>query len=204
VLRPVETGNQGVINEVNANESTVGYADIAVAYEKGFFSAKGKGGEQKKEEQNSEFWAVVQNSEIGKTPVTYADPSSKGDKEKLGESNCKSTVYVAKVGEEFPPKSTRKDWSKVKGLGTSKTYGICGLTYDLAPRQFYPFLKHYGLSQEESNKIATDVHDYLVFVTNAKSGGGQKLLKNSFYNALPKEVQAEAEHGAKEIGNAKG
>ncbi|HUB35271.1 MAG TPA: substrate-binding domain-containing protein [Solirubrobacteraceae bacterium] len=201
ILRPVETGNPGVINEVNNTESSIGYADLAVAQEKGFFSKKNVGGENKKGEQHTEFWAPVQNSEPGTTPVTFADPSSKEDKEKEGDSNCKDTKYVSAKGEEFPPLSTRYDWSKVKGEDVSKTYPICGLTYILAARQYYYFLSKYGVSEAESQKIATTVHDFLVWAVNTGTGGGGKLLKNSDYEALPKTVQAEAEFGAEEVGS---
>ena len=202
VLRPVETGNPGVINEVNNTESTIGYADVSVVQERGFFTNKGQGGENKKGEQNEKFWAVVQNSEPGKTPVTFADPQSKGDIEKGEESNCKDTKYVAAKGEAFPPLSTRDDWSKVKGEAVSATYPICGVTYVLAPRQEYYFLEPYGVSAEESQKIATGVHDYAVFMVG--KNGGQKELKGSDYEALPKVVQEEAEYGASEIGSKEG
>ncbi len=204
VLRPTETGNPGVINEVHNTESSIGYADLAVAREKGFFSKKTEGGENKKGEQNKQFWAVVQDSEPGKTPVTYEDPSVSGDKEKANNSNCKSTKYVAAKGEEFPPLSTRFDWSKVKAENVSATYPICGLTYVLAARQYYYYLQPYGVSEAESQKIATTVHDYLQWVVNAKSGGGGNILKNHDYEALTKTVQAEAEFGAEEIGSKEG
>ena len=204
ILRPAETGNPGVVNEVHATESSVGYADLAVAREKGFFSKKGEGGENKKEEKNKQFWAVVQSSEPGKTPLTFADPSSKGDKEKPADSNCKDTKYVSAKGEEFPPLSTRFDWSKVKAENVSETYPICGLTYVLAARQYYYFLSPYGVSEAESQKIATTVHDYLQWVVNAKTGGGGKILENHDYEALTKTVQAEAEFGAEEIGSKEG
>lgn len=198
-----ETGNPGVIKEVNAKESSIGYADLAVAREKGFFSKKGLGGENKKEEKNKEFWAVVQNSEPGTSPVTFADPATKGDKEAVANSNCKSSVYVATKGEEFPPANTRLDWSKVKAENVSKTYVICGITYDLAARKYWYFLQKYGLSKTESQEVATTVHDYLQWVVNTKTGGGGKLIKDSDYEALPKEVQKRAEFGAEEIGNEK-
>ncbi len=204
VLRPTETGNPGVINEVHSTESSIGYADLSVAAERGFFSNKGEGGENKKGEQNKQFWAVVQNSEPGKTPVTFEEPATKGDTGKLGESNCKDTKYVAAKGEEFPPLSTRFDWSKVKGENVSKTYTICGLTYILAARQFYYFLEPYGTTEAESQAIATSVHDFVQFVTSTKPGGGGALLKGSDYEGLPKAVQAEAEFGAEEIGSKEG
>ncbi len=65
VLFANETGNQGVIKEVKEVESSVGYADLAFAREKGYFSKKGVGGENKKEEENKQFWAVVQDSKPG-------------------------------------------------------------------------------------------------------------------------------------------
>ncbi len=201
ILRPTETGNPGVVNEVNNTESSIGYADLAVAQEKGFFSNKGVGGENKKGEQHTEFWAAVQNTEPGTTPVTFADPSTKDDKAKEGNSNCKDTKYVSAKLEEFPPLSTRFDWSKVKGENVSKTYPICGLTYVLAARQYYYFLEKYGVSEAESQKIATTVHDFLQWAVNTKLGGGGKLLKDSDYEALPKNVQVEAEFGAEEIGS---
>jgi ABC-type phosphate transport system substrate-binding protein len=203
VLRPTETGNGGVIREVNSTESSIGYGDLAFVQELGYFSKKGVGGENKKGEKNKEFWAEVQDTEPGKTPVTYTDPSSKNDVEKEGSSNCKDTKYVAAKGEEFPPASTRDDWSKVKAENVSKTYPICGVTYVLAARQYWYFLSKYGLTEEESESIATTVHDYLQWVVNDKTGGGGKVLQNHDYEALPKAVQAEAEYGAEEIGNKK-
>ena len=37
VLRPEEHGNPGVVKKVNETESSIGYADLAVAHEKVFF-----------------------------------------------------------------------------------------------------------------------------------------------------------------------
>ena len=67
----------------------------------------------------------------------------------------------------------------------SKTYPICGLTYVLAARQYYYFLEKYGVSEAESKKIATTVHDYLQW-RRRQTGGGGKVLKNHDYEALPK------------------
>jgi ABC-type phosphate transport system substrate-binding protein len=219
VLRPTETGNPGVVNKVNETESTIGYADLAVAREFKFFSTKTaiageKGGENKKGsetkqgEQNKKFWAVLQDSEAG-APVTFADPATNGDKASLAESNCKDTNYVSNPGEEFPPESTRFDWSKAKGEVVSATYGICGLTYVLAARQYYYFLEPYFAAEgkttaegeEEAEKIATAVHDYLHWMTNKQRDGGGYYLKKTDYAKLPKNVQREAEFGAEEIGS---
>jgi ABC-type phosphate transport system substrate-binding protein len=202
VLRPSEQGNPGVVNEVNNTESSIGYADLAVASEYAYFSKKADGGgENSPGEENKKFWAVVQNSATGAATTTFSDPQTTGDVEAPAESNCKSTRYVAAIGEEFPPKSTRDDWSKVKGEVVSATYPICGVTYVLAPRQEWYFLKPYGVTEAKSLEIATSVHDFVAFITSKK--GGQKELAGSDYEALPKNVAKEDEHGAAEIGSKK-
>jgi ABC-type phosphate transport system substrate-binding protein len=188
-----ETGNPGVINKVNATESSIGYADLAVAREKKFFSTKGEGGEIKKGEQNVRFWAPIQNSK----GASYADPSSKGDTEKLASSNCKNTHYIENGEKEFPPASTRALWNQAKAALVEEHYPICGLTYDLAYREYYPYLK--GSPFEAKGKeIATTVENYLFF--EVSSSGGGKEIKNHDYEKLPKEVIKKAEAGIEEIG----
>src|SRR3974390_1432585 len=92
------------------------------------------------------------------------------DVKALGNANCKKTTFVAAVGEKVPPETTRKDWSKVKGLAVSKTYPICGLTYDLVPRLFAGVIKKEDeehsivFNAEEPKKLATTVSNYLKFV----------------------------------------
>jgi ABC-type phosphate transport system substrate-binding protein len=193
VLRPpVETGNPGVIKEVENTESSIGYADLAVAQELKDFNAP-TGGEGK-----TEFWALVQNSAVTGKTETFAEPSTvAGDKETEGNSNCEQTVYVAKAGEKFPPSSTRYDWSKVKAEKISKTYPICGLTYVLAARQYYYYLEKYGLDATEAQKVATTVHDFLTYVTEI----GVVEANDHDYASLPKAVATEALTGAEEIGS---
>ena len=220
VLRPAvpNTGNGGVIKEVNATESSIGYADLAFARDEGDFSAKcpvGKkapecSGEQKKGtalkvgEQNERFWAEVQNNEPSSATPTYAEPASNGDVEKAANSNCAGTVYIAKTGEVFPPKSTRETWFATKAQVVQKKYSICGLTYDLALRQYYYFLAPEGVSAASSVNIATTVGNYLEYVLSTKTEGGGKELKNHDYEALPANVLKEAQLGAEEIGSKEG
>jgi len=209
VTKPAQSGNQGVVKTVGTTPSTIGYADLAVAreYEGGYFSKKcatGKkapecAGENKKGEANHTFWALVQNNPS--KAEEFADPSTNYDLEKKANSNCAKTVYIAKLGEKVPPPSTLSDWSKVKGSNTSVTYPICGLTYDLAPQLYFPYLKKYGDTEAESKAIATSAHDYLHWMVNAKAGGGGPTLKNNDYEKLSGTVQKEAELGAEEIGN---
>jgi ABC-type phosphate transport system substrate-binding protein len=201
VTKPAESGNQGVVKTVGTTASSIGYADLAVAreYEGGYFSGKGKhGGENKAGEANAKFWALVQNNPEG---TEFADPSSNYDITKKANSNCSKTVFIAKLGEKVPPPSTLSDWSKVEGSNTSETYPICGLTYDLAPQLYYPYLKKYGKTEAESKAIATSAHDYLHWMVYAKAGGGGLTLKNTDYEKISGTIQKEAELGAEEIGN---
>ncbi len=198
-----EKGNPGVVKRVNEVASSIGYADLAVAREYKFFSANCKvttpcGGENKKGsatklgEQNKEFWAEVQDTA---TPSIsgYADPASNGDIEKAASSNCKSTVYANKAGVKFPPASTRELWNEAKAELVQAKYSLCGLTYDLALRQY----KYYpGTTKEE----ATTVENFLLWALNAKAEGGGAFEKNTDYEKLSGTIIKESETGLKEIG----
>ncbi len=200
VVRPSAAGNPAVIEKVATTPSSLAYADMAAAREKGFFSAKGMGGENKKGtatkvgEQNTRFWAEIQDTEPGATPVKYADPASNGDVEKTANSNCAGTVYASKPGEKFPPKSTRETWFAAKAEIVQKKYGICGLTYDLALREYKFYSPAASLAQ------ATTVENYLLWELNAKTGGGGNDVKSHDYEKLSGTVLKEAETGVKEIG----
>jgi ABC-type phosphate transport system substrate-binding protein len=203
VLRPGEPGNPGVVKTVATTASSIGYADLAVAREYGYFSAKGEGGENKKGsptkqgEQNTRFWIELQNND--KSPATFSDPSSKGDIEKAGNSNCKHTVYTNEAGKQFPPESTRALWNAAKAELVEKDYSICGLTYDLAVREYKPYLTGIGTEAEQKAR-ATTVRDYLKYIVSSKAGA--KELKNHDYEGLPSQVRKEAEAGIAEIGYA--
>jgi ABC-type phosphate transport system substrate-binding protein len=206
-IRPVETGNPGVIHAVASTESSLSYADLAAARELESFSKKGQGGENKKGtetvrgEQNVRFWAEIQDSEPGLTPVKYADPANNGDVEKLGQSNCANTIYAAKPGEKFPPKNTRETWFAVKAELKQTKYNICGLTYALAVRQYNFFMSPLGVTEEASKNAATSVANYLKFALSAKIEGGGIEIKNHDYEKLSGTVLEEAEDGVEEIRN---
>ena len=105
VLRPAtENGNPGVINEVNKTESRSA-TRISPLRRNSNTSTPPTGGER----QETEFWALVQNSAGGGKTETFAEPSTlAGDQAAEGNSNCEDSVYVAKAGEKFPPESTRE------------------------------------------------------------------------------------------------
>jgi len=199
VIRPKEKGNPGTIKEVAAIESSIGYADLAVTREKKSFSEPGVGGEG-----TNKFWVLVSNSKdkTAASKQVFQDASTNGDTGQTPEnSNCKSTKYVAKVGEKFPPAKTRDDWSKVKGEYNSSTYGICGLTYALAARQLYYWESPLGVTEAASLEKQQDVHDYLLWVLNTSTeGGGKEALLQDYY-ALPGSVKTISENGVKELKN---
>ncbi|HTQ68965.1 MAG TPA: substrate-binding domain-containing protein [Solirubrobacteraceae bacterium] len=198
IVRPGKTGNPGVIEKVDTTPNSISYADLAVAREKKFFDPSGGGGEG-----TQRFWAPVSNSKPTTKKPEYADPSTNGDVEAVANSNCAKTVYANAVGEKFPPKTTREDWSQVKGLAVTKTYPICGLTYDLAFRLYSTPLVSLvpPITEEETKKIATTVSDYLKFVLDTHTGGGGEEIKGIDYEPLPKKALKVAVAGAAEIGS---
>ena len=71
------------------------------------------------------------------------------------------------------------------------------MTYILAARQYFYYLQKYGLNEEESQKVATTVHDFLTFVTEV----GVVEANGHDYASLPKNVAKEALTGSEEIGS---
>lgn len=120
-------GSPGIVTTVASTAGSIGYVNLANAYEGGF-----------KENCGTQCWAVVQNK-AGKKP-SYADPEKPGPKIKVekkkelaeGTSNCEGTVYVNGVGAKFPPKSTEEAWNEVSAKVEQTNYPICGFTYDLS------------------------------------------------------------------------
>ncbi len=215
VIRPFIVGNPGVIGEVNAKPSSIGYADLAVARKEGFFSKKcvspfkapecggenSKGSSTKLGEQNHKFWAVIQNSEVA--GAEYTDPANNDDIEKVDASDCADTLYIGKIGEVIPPVSTREPWSTVKAQLVQKNYPICGLTYDLALREYEPYILPTGgtLAEEEKGKeVAQTTRDYLLWELSTTTQGGEYDIKDHDYEKVSGTILKEAEAGVKEIG----
>ena len=205
VLRPTESGNPGVVKTVGTTESSIGYADLAVARELLYFSGKctvhphtecggenTKGTATKVGVQEVRFWAEVQDTAAPEIDG-YVDPATNGDVEKSANSNCSGTVYTNKSGEKFPPASTREPWNGAKAELVQKKYAICGLTYDLALRQY----KYYPETTQEE---ATTVENFLLWALNTKAEGGGALENNTDYEKLPAGIIAKSETGIKEIG----
>jgi ABC-type phosphate transport system substrate-binding protein len=193
ILRGTESGNPGVVKQVNQTPSSIGYADLAVAREFKFFTVASEGGGEGK----GKFWAEVQDTKLAETKG-FSDPSTDGDVEKAANSRCKTTKYTEEAGKKFPPETTRDPWNEAKAELVEKEYSICGLTYDLVQRQygFYPGLEEATLGKGE----ATSVHDFLLWAMSTAKEGGGALVNGSDYEKLPTEIIKKSEKGLEEIG----
>jgi ABC-type phosphate transport system substrate-binding protein len=177
---PVITGkgSGGLITEVVAHESTVGYVNLANARGNAALVEKGTGGLGTGGKGTATFWADIQNNGVG-AKAKYADPATNGDVEAKANANCKETLYTnGKV--KFPPASTTEPWNEVTTKTTEKFYPICGFTYDLSLSNFEAYKGH-GATQGE----ATTAANYLTWVTNDEATGGQPLLEGNDYLPLP-------------------
>ena len=78
---------------------------------------------------------------------------------------------------------------------TEKKYTLCSIVVELA---FTKYSAYPGTSLEE----ATTVNNFFNFVVSSTAGGGQKVIENHDYLALPKgKVLSEAQEGATLIGD---
>ena len=205
VVRGTEAGNPGVEKRVNQVQSSIGYGDLGSVRESGYFSKKGVGGENRKGtetkvgEQNTKFWAEVQDTA---TPSTsgYVEPATNGDVEAPARSNCEGTVYTNEAGKAFPPVNTRELWNGAKAELTEKKYAICGLTYDLLLRQ-YAYYPELGV-ESVGKPIATAAHDFLLWAVNSNAEGGSNVtfFSTSDYQPLPATLRVKAEKGIEEVG----
>jgi ABC-type phosphate transport system substrate-binding protein len=191
VLTPAQETGPGLLEAVYNTAGSVGYANLADAreteveakYKYNFIPPTGGEG-------TPTFWVELENSSKtskGKVTRKYADPASNKDVAAKAEANCKDTVFQngTKV---FPPPKLTEPWNEVTTELTSKTYSLCGLTYDLALTNYEAYESHGG-----SNAEATTVQNYLNYVLDAK--GGQAAIKKHDYLGLPKELLTEALKG---------
>jgi ABC-type phosphate transport system substrate-binding protein len=191
VVKPAAKGGGEVLAKVAATAGSIGYVNIAEARTNAAFVPPAGGANK------ATFWAPLQNSQKGKAPklkFTYADPATNGEVSAAASANCNKTAYT-NGSNPFPPPAVTAPWNEVTTKTTEKAYTLCGLTFDLA---FTSFSSFPGTSQAQ----ATTVGNYLRFVLETKTGGGQKLIgENHDYLALPKgAVLTDATNGAKNIG----
>jgi ABC-type phosphate transport system substrate-binding protein len=195
VQKPTVKGGGELIKKLEAVPGSIGYVNIAEAREHASLVPPAGGAKEPM------FWGELENGTKGKgksLKFTYADPANNGDVAALAESNCKKTAYTNGTN-SFPPPSVTGLWNEVTTSVPGsivevkeKGYSLCGLTFDLAFTK-YGLLEGKGATEAE----ATSVQNYLSFIADKK--GGQGELAERDYTALPKEVDAEAVAGAKNI-----
>jgi ABC-type phosphate transport system substrate-binding protein len=186
-------GSPGIVTTVAAEAGSIGYVNLANAYQGAFGKTGGVDG-----------WAVVENK-AGKKP-TYANPEKPGGKiakshpkaYKEGTSNCAGTIYVNGVGAAFPPKTTEEAWNEVSSTTTEPNYPICGFTYDLSLKGFSSIEPSLQPTEEQVNVIKK----YFTFMINE---GAALFHENTDYEGLPtnsnpeKSVFAIAKAGVEKI-----
>jgi ABC-type phosphate transport system substrate-binding protein len=163
-------GGGGVVAEVAAHESTIGYAVIADA--RATFGAP----------TGQTFWAEIENGTAKKgkkTIVTYAEPANNGETTTKGSANCKETLYTDGKN-KFPPETTEKRWNEVTTSLAEPNYTICGFSYDLSLTKF----EGAGKGEAGTDESTRTALDYLTFALT----GGQKLLEGNDYLGLPENA----------------
>ena len=189
VLHAAEETGPGLLKTVAATPGSIGYANLADARNvaNGGFTGQSA----------SRFWVELEASKKVKGTKTvrkYTDPSTDGDTATAAEANCKDTIYSNGTS-AFPPPAVTSPWNEVTAETTSKTYALCGLTYDLALTSYSAYASHGGSEGE-----AETVKDYLGFVLN-KKGGAKEIGKGRDYYALPKGLISESIEGVEKIGS---
>jgi ABC-type phosphate transport system substrate-binding protein len=179
-------GGGGLAEEVNAQEGSIGYLNLFEARAKGFAPATA-----------TKFWVEVQNTDK-KGKLTYTEPSTNDDTSTTqASSNCAKEDYVvAGTDTTFPPENTLVPWDKVTtNLTEKKSYALCGLTYDIAFKNYFSVS---GTTKAEEETVK----QYEQFVTDKK--GGQAELAGHDYLSLPSAVASKATKGAAEIEYTEG
>jgi ABC-type phosphate transport system substrate-binding protein len=195
VSRPSETGGPALVADVAGTPSSIGYADLGDTFKNGSFDKKSLTGGEKQ----NKFWPLLEKKTLA--PVLYSDPADKKDTETAGNANCSKTVYTN--GEEpFPPSSTREVWAPAQAQLNETDYALCGLTYDLAFRQYGKYHDEKGgIGAGPTEAQATTAESYLLYEVNtATAGGGKVIGENHEYEKLPSSLLKEVETGIKEIG----
>ncbi|HUA74431.1 MAG TPA: substrate-binding domain-containing protein [Solirubrobacteraceae bacterium] len=188
VTRPEATGDTAIDAWVASHPGTISYTTFAEARANGSF-APSTGGPG-----TAKFWVPIQNNGLATSgKLKYADPSSNGESATVANANCKNTEYTNGT-EPFPPASALEPWDEVTTRTIEKKYTLCSIVVELA---FTSYSDYAGTTQDE----ATAVNNFFNFVVNAKGGGGQKLINDHDYLALPKgKVLDEAQKGAALVG----
>ncbi len=187
VVRPLKTGDSAEVSKVAETAGSIGYASLANARANSAFVPPTGGKEQ------STFWAPIQNDGVSSTKQKFADPSTDADTTASADANCAKEKFTNGKGSKFPPKSTQESWSAVTTETKQKNYPLCGIAYQLA-------LTKYSAYPSTTQAEELTASNFLSFLLETKTGGGQLLIENHDYEALPKKLDKEAVDGVKLIG----
>ncbi len=187
VVRPAKTGDSAEVAKVAETAGSIGYASLANARANPAFVPP-EGG---KEEPT--FWAPIQNDGTGTKKQAFADPSTDADTPAPADANCAKEKFTNGKGSKFPPASTQESWSAVTTETKQKNYPLCGIAYQLA-------LTKYSAYPATTDAEELTVSNFLGFALETKTGGGQLLIEDNDYEALPKKLVKESVDGAKLVG----
>jgi ABC-type phosphate transport system substrate-binding protein len=189
VVHAEEETGPGLLKYVAGHPGTIGYANLADARNTANGGFTGQSA--------SRFWVVLESSKKEKTTskgvkITrkYEDPSKDKDTLAASEANCKDTEF-SNEGGTFPPPTVDSPWNEVTAKAESKTYALCGLTYDLVLTDYEAYAG--GTAAE-----AQTVIDFENYVLSSK-GGAKEISKVHDYAPLPKGLAPESIKGLEKI-----
>jgi hypothetical protein len=193
-ITPESTGGGAEVSKVASTEGAVGYAAASDAH---------AGGVAPWANAATLFWGDIQNNGSGSSGATYADPANAAN------GNCPNGVTPAGTptapGNWDGVLASNPDIAAASGFVAGQ-YSLCGLTYDLAWKDYGKIGGlgggYYGGSSSAATEFGNATADFLTYVT----GPGQSALASAdqYYSALPTAVQKVAQETASEIGNPGG
>jgi len=188
VLKETGEGGGALVKTVAETPSSIGYANLADARSNKSFAPPTGG------PYTSRFWVELQNNGTATTgTITYVEPSTNGDAAATANANCADTEYTNGEEVPFPPSSVVDPWNEVTTNTTETNYPLCGLTYALS---LHSYSKYPGTTEKE----ATTVENFLYYVLGVGPLGGQSLINEHDYLALPSgPVLTEATAGVEKI-----
>jgi ABC-type phosphate transport system substrate-binding protein len=180
-------GNNGVADQIEANDGSIGYVDLASARDNGFSEAAGS--------NDDEFWIRI-HEDTGVATEPLVDPAEAGHTSSTRGANCDDPSQFGDT-----PASTLDNWRAVSGIAPDSGYAICTPTYAGA---WDDYATVYGNTAAEELKART-VNDYLRYATSSR---GQQVASDNDYSPLPStpgtgetdSVQEIAQAGAAAIG----
>lgn len=158
----------GVAGKVAATPGSIGYANLKEVREDAAFTPAGGGGEGE-----SISWAELQRD-----GARYADPSTDAESNTPANSNCADATYTNGTAPALP--ASTDPWNEITAtVSQTRSYALCGLTYDLS-------LTNYLAFSEEAHRTslgeAETVRSYLEYIL---STSGQGELEGHDVTGLP-------------------